>query len=112
MLGENLVSVLPTPRNERNLTCWAIMAFCKCFPISPEPAERFLGDAPEGEQPLLLDEAALGEQARHCALYPVLRRRHCCLQTLLGAEYILESRDPFYHISVINSRAYEKLLWC
>ena len=95
MLGENLVSVLPTPWNgERSLTCWAILAFCKCFPISPEPAERFLGDAPEGEQPLLLDEAALGEQARHGALYPVLRRRHRRLQTLLGAEYILKWREP------------------
>ena len=30
MLGENLVSVLPTPWNgERSLTCWAIMAFRK-----------------------------------------------------------------------------------
>ena len=42
--------------------------------MSPEPTERFLGDASEGEQPLLLDETALGEQARHCALYPVLLR--------------------------------------
>ena len=89
---------------------WQFWHFASVSPISPEPTERLPGDAPEGEQPLLLDEAAPGEQARHGALYPVLRRRHRRLQTLLGAEYILEWRDPFYHISLINSRAYEKLL--